>query len=70
MTTFDNALEAWLKWKRVGEGLGEVLGSSPSGDKKFTYQKKKKKKKPLITRYVACFRSNSMNLSHCSQQLD
>ena len=41
MTTFDNALEAWLKWKRVGEGLGEVLGSSPSGDKKFTYQKKK-----------------------------
>ena len=44
MTTFDNALEAWLKWKRVGEGLGEVLGSSPSGDKKFTYQKKKRKK--------------------------
>ncbi|RVX16660.1 Pyridine nucleotide-disulfide oxidoreductase domain-containing protein 2 [Vitis vinifera] len=29
MTTFDNALEAWLKWKRVGEGLGEGSVHTP-----------------------------------------
>ena len=36
------ALEAELRWQRVGEGLGEVLSSNPNEKKKtYTYPKKK-----------------------------
>ena len=36
-------LEAWLKWLRDGEGLCEVSGSSPNGDKNLPIKKKTKK---------------------------
>ena len=62
-------LEAWLKWLRDGEGLCEVSGSSPNGDKNLPIKKKNKKRFRILS-WMRCDKNSASLQIHYAPAKD